>query len=63
MNDCRRYRGKRRSYATLIDRARTDGHQYVASVAGSVEDSGEGRWTVMAPVEEGVPAEVLGIAL
>ena len=31
--------------------------------AGRVSDSGEGRWTVMAAVEEGVPAGVLSTAL
>ena len=30
---------------------------------GFVEDSGEGRWTVMAAIEEAVPAEVLSAAL
>jgi 6-phosphogluconate dehydrogenase len=28
-----------------------------------VQDSGEGRWTVMAAVEEGVPADVLSASL
>jgi 6-phosphogluconate dehydrogenase len=28
-----------------------------------VQDSGEGRWTVMAAVEEAVPADVLSAAL
>jgi 6-phosphogluconate dehydrogenase len=31
--------------------------------AGRVSDSGEGRWTVQAAVEEGVPAEVITAAL
>jgi 6-phosphogluconate dehydrogenase len=30
---------------------------------GYVQDSGEGRWTIMAAVEEGVPADVLSSAL
>jgi 6-phosphogluconate dehydrogenase len=30
---------------------------------GVVEDSGEGRWTLMAAIEEAVPAEVLSAAL
>jgi 6-phosphogluconate dehydrogenase len=30
---------------------------------GYVQDSGEGRWTIMAAVEEGVPADVLSAAL
>ena len=33
------------------------------AISGHVEDSGEGRWTVMAAVEEAVPAEVLTAAL
>jgi 6-phosphogluconate dehydrogenase len=31
--------------------------------AGRVSDSGEGRWTVLAAVEEGVPAPVLAASL
>jgi 6-phosphogluconate dehydrogenase len=31
--------------------------------SGFVEDSGEGRWTIAAALEEGVPAEVLSAAL
>ena len=31
--------------------------------SGFVEDSGEGRWTIQAAIEEGVPAEVLSAAL
>ena len=31
--------------------------------AGRVSDSGEGRWTVQAAIEEGVPAQVLSAAL
>jgi 6-phosphogluconate dehydrogenase len=31
--------------------------------AGFVSDSGEGRWTVQAAIEEGVPAPVLSAAL
>jgi 6-phosphogluconate dehydrogenase (decarboxylating) len=30
---------------------------------GSVQDSGEGRWTIMAAIEEAVPADVLSAAL
>ncbi len=33
------------------------------SFAGRVSDSGEGRWTVLAAVDEGVPADVLTSAL
>jgi len=35
----------------------------LAAYAGVVEDSGEGRWTIMAAIEEAVPAEVLSAAL
>jgi 6-phosphogluconate dehydrogenase len=33
------------------------------SFTGSVEDSGEGRWTINAAIEEAVPASVLSAAL
>jgi 6-phosphogluconate dehydrogenase len=35
----------------------------LARFSGAVDDSGEGRWTVEAAVEEAVPAEVLAAAL
>jgi 6-phosphogluconate dehydrogenase len=35
----------------------------LAGYSGYVEDSGEGRWTVQAAIEEAVPAEVLSSAL
>lgn len=35
----------------------------LSTFTGAVQDSGEGRWTVMAAVEEGVPAEVLSASL
>lgn len=35
----------------------------LSNFAGSVEDSGEGRWTVMAAIEEGVRADVLSASL
>jgi 6-phosphogluconate dehydrogenase len=38
-----------------------DGH--LEKFSGFVEDSGEGRWTIEAAVEEAVPAEVLAAAL
>ena len=34
-----------------------------AGFSGHVSDSGEGRWTALAAVEEGVPAHVLATAL
>jgi 6-phosphogluconate dehydrogenase len=35
----------------------------LADYTGSVQDSGEGRWTIMAAIEEAVPADVLSAAL
>jgi 6-phosphogluconate dehydrogenase len=35
----------------------------LAKFSGRVSDSGEGRWTVMAAIEEGSPAPVLSAAL
>jgi 6-phosphogluconate dehydrogenase len=35
----------------------------LASYSGYVEDSGEGRWTIQAAVDEGVPADVLSASL
>ena len=35
----------------------------LAAFVGNVEDSGEGRWTVNAAIEQAVPAEVLSAAL
>jgi len=35
----------------------------LSNYTGVVADSGEGRWTVMAAVEEGVPADVLSASL
>jgi 6-phosphogluconate dehydrogenase len=38
-------------------------HPNLASFAGRVSDSGEGRWTVKAAIDESVPAPVLSAAL
>jgi 6-phosphogluconate dehydrogenase len=35
----------------------------LATFAGSVSDSGEGRWTITAAIDEGSPAPVLSAAL
>ncbi len=43
--------------ASLVEAPTLDGF------AGRVSDSGEGRWTVLAAVEAGVPAPVLSAAL
>ena len=43
--------------AAFVDNPQLEG------LAGRVSDSGEGRWTVLSAVEEGVPAPVLSAAL
>jgi 6-phosphogluconate dehydrogenase len=35
----------------------------LSNYTGYVQDSGEGRWTIMAAIEEGVPADVLSASL
>ncbi|MFZ0889141.1 MAG: decarboxylating 6-phosphogluconate dehydrogenase [Candidatus Binataceae bacterium] len=35
----------------------------LSNFSGSVQDSGEGRWTIMAAIEEAVPCEVLSASL
>ena len=35
----------------------------LANYSGFVQDSGEGRWTIQAAIEEAVPADVLTAAL
>ena len=35
----------------------------LSAFTGSVQDSGEGRWTILAAIEEAVPAEVLSASL
>ena len=45
-----------------LDRGSVAQHQ-VADFAGRVSDSGEGRWTSIAAIDEGVPAPVLTAAL
>jgi 6-phosphogluconate dehydrogenase len=49
----------------LLDLTASALHQSPAleEFSGRVSDSGEGRWTVLAAVEEGVPASVLSTAL
>jgi 6-phosphogluconate dehydrogenase len=39
------------------------GDPRLSSYSGFVQDSGEGRWTVLTAVEEGVPADVLSASL
>ena len=38
-------------------------NESLSEYSGFVQDSGEGRWTVMTAVEEGVPADVLSASL
>jgi 6-phosphogluconate dehydrogenase len=49
----------------LLDLAAAAMHESptLEDFAGRVSDSGEGRWTAIAAIEEGVPAEVLTAAL
>jgi 6-phosphogluconate dehydrogenase len=35
----------------------------LSEFSGSVQDSGEGRWTIVAALEESVPADVLAASL
>jgi len=46
----------------LVARALLDDPR-LANFEGRVSDSGEGRWTIMAAIDEGVPAHVLSTAL
>jgi 6-phosphogluconate dehydrogenase len=39
------------------------GDAHLAKYSGEVDDSGEGRWTIEAAIEEAVPADVLSAAL
>jgi 6-phosphogluconate dehydrogenase len=39
------------------------GHNDLSEFSGRVSDSGEGRWTIAAAVDEGAPAPVLSAAL
>ncbi len=40
-----------------------DGKSHALGIRGFVQDSGEGRWTIQAAIEEAVPADVLTAAL
>jgi 6-phosphogluconate dehydrogenase len=39
------------------------GHDDLSKFSGRVSDSGEGRWTITAAIDEGAPAPVLSAAL
>ena len=59
----------RRGSVDRIVAARPDGiragqrSRALANFAGRVSDSGEGRWTIKAAIDEAVPAPVLSTAL
>ena len=63
--------GLGRMGANMVRRLIRGGHQCVAlfeqpdleTFSGRVSDSGEGRWTVTAAIDEGAPAPVLSAAL
>jgi len=52
-----------RSWLLDLTAAALDGDQKLAGIAPYVADSGEGRWTVMESIEQGVAAPVLTLAL
>ena len=54
---------RRRLLAARPHRPRALGEPDLSDFAGRVSDSGEGRWTIHAAVDEGVPADVLSAAL
>jgi len=47
----------------LAERAYADAGSDLADVRGYVEDSGEGRWTVLDAIEKSVPAPVITLSL
>lgn len=51
------------SWLLDLTAAELHGDDRLDDYAGRVSDSGEGRWTAMAAIEEGVPAPVLAAAL
>jgi 6-phosphogluconate dehydrogenase len=51
------------SWLLDLTAAALTGDPQLAKFAGRVSDSGEGRWTIMAAIEEGAPAPVLSTAL
>lgn len=52
-----------RLLAAGFDRDRAARITCLAEFSGRVSDSGEGRWTAIAAIDEGVPAPVLTTAL
>ena len=59
----------RRGSVVGIVAARSDRHgshrrsRSLSRFTGTVQDSGEGRWTIMAAIEEAVPCDVLSASL
>jgi 6-phosphogluconate dehydrogenase len=51
------------SWLLDLTAAALSGDADVSGFSGRVSDSGEGRWTALAAVEEGVPAHILTTAL
>ena len=56
-------RQRDRLVAARPDRERAGQGPGAGGVRGRVSDSGEGRWTIKAAIDEGVPAPVLTAAL
>ena len=57
------WRGSVSSWLLDLTASALAGDEKLEAFTGRVEDSGEGRWTVQAAIEEAVPAEVLTAAL
>ena len=51
------------SWLLDLTAARSAGDPELSKFAGRVSDSGEGRWTIKAAIDEAVPAPVLTTAL
>ncbi len=51
------------SWLLDLTAAALDQNPELAGIAGRVSDSGEGRWTLKAAIDEGVPAPILSTAL
>ena len=56
-------RQRDRVLAARSDSRGADQGPRAVRVCGKVSDSGEGRWTIKAAIDEGVPAHVLSSAL
>jgi len=47
----------------LLERAFADGGNKLEKIKGYVEDSGEGRWTIQAAIDQNVPAPIITLSL